>query len=181
MYGLINKGIEDLVIDNFGKEKWLLIQKEAGLEDLEFVSMQSYSDDLTYRLIAAASRVLSLKEEEILETFGEYWITFTAREGYGNLLDMAGNSLHDFLNNLDQLHSVVGHLLPKLTPPSFKCTDVTPNSLRLHHYTSRSNLHHMVTGLIKGLGKKFNLNCSVQLEQSKDNGADHNVFYIQWS
>jgi hypothetical protein len=181
MYGLVNKAVYQLVVSNYGRENWEKIRNKAGLHDDDFISMESYPDELTYRLVQASSDVLALTPEQVLEAFGEYWITYTAKEGYGNLLDMAGTSLTEFLNNLDQLHSCVGHVMPRLNPPSFHCSDVQNNSLKLHHYSSRRGLEHMVIGLIKGLGKKFNSVCSITLEQSTSQGADHNVFFIQWS
>jgi hypothetical protein len=181
MYGLVNKAIEELVIHKFGKESWESIRSKAGFHDVSFVSMQSYPDDVTYKLVGAASSVLQLQPEEILQAFGEYWVTYTASEGYGTLLDMAGNDLGQFLQNLDQLHSCVGHVMPNLKPPSFKCTDILNNSLVLHHYSSRAGLEHMIIGLIKGLGKRFNTTCSVELLETTSQGADHNVFKINWS
>ena len=31
MYGIVNKSIEDLVVTNFGKEKWDIIHKKSGV------------------------------------------------------------------------------------------------------------------------------------------------------
>jgi hypothetical protein len=180
MYGLVNKAIYQLVMHKHGAEKWHLIRAKAGFPDEEFLSMENYPDETTYNLIRAASEVLKLSPEEVLEAFGEYWITYTAEEGYGSLLEMAGDTFVDFVRNLDQLHSCVGNIMPKLTPPSFQCTDVTPHSLLLHHYSGRRGLEHMVIGLLRGLAKRFNTPCRVTLQQSTSTNADHNVFLVEW-
>jgi hypothetical protein len=180
MYGMVNKGVADLVINRYGEEKWKEILDKAKVETEAFISMESYPDEVTYSLIGATSEVLKISTKEVLELFGEYWISFTAQEGYGHLMDMAGANLTDFLKNLDRLHSSVGHIMPKLNPPSFKCTDIKPDSLKLHHYSDRPGLEDMVTGLIKGLGKRFKTKCEVTLLESKTAGSDHNVFLVEW-
>jgi hypothetical protein len=181
MYGMVNKGVADLVINRFGEATWREILVKADIETEAFISMESYPDEVTYNLVGAASDVLGIPTKEVLELFGEYWISYTAQEGYGPLMEMAGNNLTDFLKNLDRLHSSVGHIMPKLNPPSFKCTDITDHSLKLHHYSDRHGLEDMVIGLIKGLGKKFKTQCHVTLTESKSAGSDHNVFLIEWN
>jgi hypothetical protein len=38
MYGIINKAIEELVISNFGKDKWEIILAKSGIEHSFFIS-----------------------------------------------------------------------------------------------------------------------------------------------
>lgn len=180
MYGLVNKAVEDLVKSNFGEETWEKIKTKAQVKDASFVSMQSYGDHVTYNLVGAATEVLALSAEQVLEAFGEYWVLFTAKEGYGNMLDAAGNNLVDFLQNLDALHVRVGNVMPELKPPSFECTDITSNSLQLHYFSDREGLTAMVVGLVKGLGKRFNTPCEVQVLGSKSTGEDHDIFEVKW-
>src|SRR4051812_23438684 len=151
MYGMVNKGVAELVINRYSEAKWIEILAKANIENEAFVSMESYPDEVTYSLIGATSEDLQIPAKEVLELFGEYWISYTAQEGYGPLMEMAGSNLLDFLRNLDRLHSSVGHIMPQLKPPSFRCTDIKDNSLKLHHYSDRPGLEDMVIGLIKGL------------------------------
>jgi hypothetical protein len=181
MYGLVNKAVRQLIQSNYGKATWDQIRAEAGYQEEDFINMEGYPDELTFQLVAASSRVLGLNSEQILEAFGEYWIIYTAQEGYGDLLKMGGDSLYDFLKNLDQLHSCVGQIMPALHPPSFQCTEVKSNALKLHHFSHRKGLEYMVVGLIKGLGKRYNKECVVTILEATSSGADHNVFYIEWS
>jgi hypothetical protein len=180
MYGLVNKAIAELVISRYGQNQWQMILDDADINDDSFIGMESYPDESTYALVRSASKILNLPQESVLEAFGEYWIQYTATEGYGNLLDMAGNTLLEFLTNLDQLHSCVGHIMPKLTPPSFRCTDIKPHSLILHHYTQRPGMEYMVVGLLRGLGKRFNTECTVSIRQSFSKGGSHNVYFVEW-
>lgn len=42
MYGIVNKSIEDLVVTNFGKEKWDIIHKKSGVNIDFFLSNEVF-------------------------------------------------------------------------------------------------------------------------------------------
>ena len=178
MYGLANKGFEDLVRSRFGEDTWETIKRNAGVDIDVFVSMDAYPDDVTYKLVGAASEVLGMSVEEVLKAFGEHWVLYTGKEGYGEMLKMAGNTLPTFLQNVDNLHTRVGHLFPGMTPPSFRCTDIRENSLRLHYYSARQGLAPMVIGLVNGLAVMFKTEIDITQTSSRSQGADHDEFLI---
>ena len=178
MYGLVNKAIQDLVITQFGKEKWDEIKLKANIEELSFICMNPYPDKITYDLVGAASEVLGLSPDKILEAFGEYWTIYTAREGYGEMFNLAGDNFVEFVQNLDNLHARVLLSFPKLKPPSFCCSDITEESLRLHYYSDRAGLTPMIIGLLKGLGKLFDTEVNISLDKTRTNGHDHDEFMI---
>ena len=74
MYGMVNKAVEDMVCLHHGEAVWEQIKSEAGVDVDVFMSNESYSDDITYLLVAAASKVLKMPVEQILIGFGEHWI-----------------------------------------------------------------------------------------------------------
>ena len=121
----------------FGQDKWEAIKEKAGISVDAFLSMKSYPGDITYSLVGAASEILDLTPAQVLEAFGEYWTPYTAKEGYGELLSMSGSSFVEFLQNPDGLHARVGLSFPELKPPSFRCSDLTENSVRLHYESDR--------------------------------------------
>lgn len=180
MYGLVNQAIEDMVLSQFGEATWAKIKQKAQVVTPAFENMHSYPDALTYDLVNAAHLVLGISPEQILELFGEYWVLYTAEKGYGDMLTMAGSDLPSFLQNLDSLHSIVGSMMPHLQPPSFQCTDITSHSLTLHYYSKRQGLAPMVIGLIRGLGKRFDMPCSAVHLRSETNNNVHEVFEVKW-
>jgi hypothetical protein len=178
MYGLVNKALEDLVCTRFGADAWETIKQRAGVEVDVFLSMEAYPDDITYKLVGAASEILQLSPEEMLHTFGEYWVLYTAREGYGAMLQMAGETLPVFLQNLNDLHTRVGLIFPSLRPPSFRCTDIQEDSLRLHYYSTRTGLAPLVIGLVHGLAIMFKTEIQMTQTASRGQGADHDEFLV---
>lgn len=182
MYGLVNKAIQDLVTEKFGEDKWIEIKKLSGFEDDFFIGLQSYPDSLTYSLVKNASKVLGADASVVMETFGEYWILYTANEGYGEMMNLAGDNLVDFLNNLDMLHNRVNNIMPNLVAPQFSTRNETEKSIELEYRSQREGLSPMVIGLLKGLGKKFNAQNYLvnQIEKKQDNN-DCDVFKIEWN
>jgi Haem-NO-binding len=181
MYGMVNKAVEDLVVKNFGAEKWVAIKEKAGADVDVFLSNEGYPDKLTYDLVGAASEVLGIPARDILIAFGEHWILHTARDGYGSMMEANGRSLPEFLQNLPSFHTRVAMIFPDLQPPRFSCSDVTENSLMLHYHSHRPGLSDFVVGLLQGLGKMFNTPAVVEITERKDDGADHDVFLVRWS
>ncbi|MEH2303947.1 heme NO-binding domain-containing protein [Nostoc sp.] len=178
MYGLVNKAIQDMVCSRFGEETWKQIKHKAEVDVDVFLSMEGYPDDITHKLVKAASVVLSLSPKQIMQAFGEFWVQYTAQEGYGEMMDMSGDTLPEFLENLDNLHARVGVSFPKLQPPSFECTDMEENSLSLHYRSDREGLTPMVIGLIQGLGTRFDTEVHITQTQNRDEGAEHDEFLV---
>ena len=178
MYGLVNQAVEDLIRAEHGEATWQAIKGRAGVDAPAFISMSPYPDAVTYRLVGAASEVLAVPVPALLEAFGEYWILYTARKGYGHLLTLAGTSFPEFVQQLDQLHAHVALSFTELRPPTFWCTEVGERSLRLHYRSSREGLAPMVIGLLRGLGTMFDTAVTVTHVASPGQGADHDEFQI---
>lgn len=180
MYGIVNKSIQDLVIANFGIEKWEIIREKSGIDVDFFISNEAYDDDITFKLALAVSEEMNMSINEVLVTFGEWWIIKTTKEKYSDLMESGGSNLKEFILNLPMFHNRVTLIYPKLSPPEFKVTDVTNSSLNLHYISSRIGFQEFVRGLIQGLAKRFDTKVVIELIQSRNNGSDHEIFKIIW-
>jgi hypothetical protein len=132
-------------------------------------------------LVAAASEILSIPSDTLLEAFGEYWILYTAERGYGEMLNLAEDSLPAFLKNLNMLHGRVSNLMPEIAPPQFECINEQGNSIDLIYRSHRIGMVPMLLGLIKGLGKRFGK--EVVIQQVDDNTSESSavIFHLTWS
>ncbi len=83
MYGLVNRAIQELLCDQFGPDTWEQIKRKAGIDTEVFVRMDLDPDEITYRLVGAASQVLDIPQTDILKKFGSFWTEFTGLAGYG--------------------------------------------------------------------------------------------------
>jgi hypothetical protein len=180
MYGLVNQGVQDLVVQLGGEMLWAAIKQRAGVEFETFVGMDVYPDEITGRLVLAVSEALEITPAEVLRAFGKHWILYTGRKGYGAVFETMGRTLPEFLGNLDAMHARLSLSMPHLEPPSFVCEQTGPNQLRLEYYSHRRGLAPMVVGLIDGLGEVFGLEVRTKQILSTDDGADHDEFTIDY-
>jgi hypothetical protein len=180
MYGIVNQAIEDLVKANFGDVKWDKVKERSGVDLDFFISNEPYDDEITFKLAIAASEELYIPIEDVLHAFGEWWVLKTGKEKYGGLMEAGGNDLKEFLINLPVFHNRIMLIYPKLTPPEFKVSNLENNSIHVHYFSKRKGLEEFVKGLLSGLGKMYNTPVIVDQIESRRNGADHDVFKVNW-
>lgn len=181
MYGIVNRAVEELIIERFGLDKWEEIKLKAGFNSEGFMTLKPYPDELTFKLVGAASEILNVPADKLLEAFGEYWILYTAEKGYGEMLNLAGDSFPAFLKNLNMLHGRVSNLMPELAPPQFECRNEKQNSIELLYRSHRNGMIPMLYGLIKGLAKRFDNEVVIEeIESSVDENTTV-TFLLIWS
>jgi hypothetical protein len=162
MYGMVNQAVKGLVITKFGDEAWAKICEKAKVSTEDFVFMQYYPDEMTYGLVAAASEELALPAETILREFGKYWVLYTAKEGYGPLMDLFGSDFQSCLKNLNNLHARMGMSMPHLQPPRFAFAQEDQSTYIVSYFSKRAGLSAMVIGLLEGLAAKYGIRAEVQ-------------------
>ncbi len=172
MYGMVNRAISEFIKHKYGADTWERVASKASVRD-EYVSMEQYPDSHSVDLVVALSETTTLSPAQLLTEIGEYWIEFAYNSEYGDLMDMAGDTLPEVLSNLDEMHTRVGESFADLTPPSFWISDVTEDSLILHYASEREGLAPMVVGLVRGLANLLNTECSViQVGFRADTGGE---------
>lgn len=181
MYGIVNQAIQGLVTENFGIEKWNQIKEVLDLKIDYFLSDQPYDDDITFNLVGAASEVLNIPANSILEAFGKYWVLKTGMEKYGDLMKAGGKDFKEFIHNLPQFHSRIMLIYPKLSPPEFMVENQDEKTIILHYYSSREGLTYFVIGLIQGIAEMFDSTCEIKLISSEKTDGWHDKFAIQHS
>lgn len=159
-------------------------RNEAGIEmDGNFLIRHIYPDQLTFRLVAAAEKILGLELPVILELFGGYFYDFCIESGYEPLLRVLGSTPIAFLENLDALHDHLASVYPGMRAPSFHCTKLDHKSTILHYYSERDGFEPIVIGIVNELFRKLlKRDISVTLRSLKQpdvSGRDHSQFLIE--
>ena len=152
-----------MVVSQHGEETWNEIRARAGVVEPQFIGMDPYDDSITYKLVEAASSVLEIPAGDLLEAFGEYWTLYTADEGYGELLSMAGETFEEALYNLDEMHARLALSMPELEPPTFHLAAAEDGKLELTYFSRREGLTPMVCGLIQGLASRFSVKVEIEV------------------
>ena len=68
---------------------------------------------------------------------------------------------------------------PELRPPVIEVRDVTDTTLRVVYRSSREGLAPMVVGLVRGLGKKFDVDVEVAHDVARAD-AGHDEFLVRY-
>lgn len=179
MYGIVNQSIHELVLAEFGEEKWKEIIFISGVNEPFFISDESYDDDLSFELIAACSAVLKINAHDFMERFGEFWILETAQKKYGPLLRSTGSNFMDFMMKLPNFHNRILLVYPKLTPPEFTVKKLTELELELNYYSFRSGLTPFMLGSIKGLAKIYGVQIHIKQINNLNSELKHETFNIK--
>lgn len=124
---------------------------------------QVYSENVIPSLVEAAAEELGEDRDNVMTMFGEYFAENIGRYGYARLLRVLGRDMRDFFNGLVDLHEYLRFSYPHMSPPSFFCSDETPEGLYLHYITKRKGFLHYVTGQIKMIGKIYGKELEIEL------------------
>jgi hypothetical protein len=180
MYGLVNEGIRQLVVQLAGEETWESICHKVGVEPEGFEPLCPYNDLVTYKLVQTAAETLELSQEEFLTQYGYYWITYTAEGGYGDLMRLFGADLRTCLTNLNRMHAHMGAMMPDLSPPRFTVDNLEGDEILVHYHSHRAGLAPMVMGLLQGLANRYGDTISIQHTQ-KGERSDHDEFLVRFT
>jgi hypothetical protein len=155
-----------MVISDFGDAAWKNIRESSAMDDTAFLSMQACDDSITFELVAAVSKALSMDVNSCLIAFGKHWVTNTAKKSYGNFLAAYGDQLWDFLENLDHMHDRIGTTFPGFSPPSFSLEKLEERGYELTYRSGRAGLESFVLGLMEGLSLEFSTPITVSIVEN---------------
>ena len=87
--------------------------------------------------------------------------------------------MRSFLANLDDMHGRVESIFPQMKLPRFRVDDLEGNALRVHYGSDRDGLAPMVTGLLRGLAKRFGQQVAVRHMIARGPTAREDVFVVE--
>jgi hypothetical protein len=181
MYGMVNRALKALLCEQFGEASWQEIRAKAGVEEDDFASMKAYDDSITYELAGAASEVLDTPIEDLLRTFGNYWVKFAGESSYAIVLDQAGDTVGEILAGLDEMHTRLSLAFPELRAPSFQVVSDDGDTIMLRYESFRPALVPFVCGLIEGLATRLEVEVDVRLVEPKSEDSPSDLLSIKVS
>lgn len=179
MYGLINKALKDMIVEQFGEAQWQSVFEASGIPQDSFLTMRSYDDQLTYALVGAASDKLGAPVDACLEMFGEYWVKEIAAKAYASLMDATGQDMVGFLANINGLHDRITGTFLNYVPPEFQIESLGEDRHRIHYISQREGLTSFVVGLLRGLAERYQ--CELEIKSQESVGVEqgeHTVFEV---
>lgn len=155
MYGMVHTAARSMVVETMGDAAWQHILEQADMDGEYFISGQNYSDDVTFALIEAVTRISGVETADLLRSFGRYWIGYAANSPYGTMFRIGGEDLDTFLKNLNRMHASVHTTMPESRMPSFELLRNENGRMDVLYTSDRTGLFPFVEGLLKGLMDHF--------------------------
>jgi hypothetical protein len=154
MKGIVNKGIQELVVERFGSETWEEVKTLAGCDEPFFAISNNYPDQTTVDLVEAASCVSKIPVETLMIEYGKFIVPNTLKEQYSAYFQLAGQSPREFLLNMNRVHEHATRSILNSVPPRFEYEELSDGRL-LMKYKSERRLCAVLRGLILGVGDLF--------------------------
>jgi hypothetical protein len=158
-----------------GPSQWAELERKLGLGAADYITARVYDDELTIGICRACADALGQDFSDFLFEFGAYWIHFAASGPYRGVMQSTGESLPEFLMNLDRMHNTVRLAMPEARTPLFELLDSHGDSLLVEYSSPREGLEPLVAGLLSGLLGFFGEQGSV----TRLDGDNGRLFRIQ--
>lgn len=177
MKGIINKGLQELVVEKFGAEIWEQVKSLADCDEPFFAISNDYPDQTTINLIEAASNVSKLPVQTLMIEYGKFLVPNTLKEQYPTYFQLAGKSPREFLLNMDRVHEHATRSILNSAPPRFEYEQL-PDGRLLMKYKSERRLCAVLHGLILGVGVLFGQEVGVRETACISNGDTQCIMEI---
>lgn len=164
MYGIIHKAVRSYVLKTAGPKVWDQIVDRCDLGDEHTLSSVYFDDSVTVEMVVASASILGVSVDKAFELVGEYWTEFAIETGYKSLFDMAGDSLPEFLSNLDRMHSSLKISLTQAVMPSFNLTHADDDGFEVIYRSQREGLETFVVGLLRGVAAYYGETLDISYE-----------------
>ncbi len=157
MKGTIVKCLQELVIQNYGKEIWGQILAKNGMNrNKMFMPFEDVDDSKILELVGGTCTVLGITLQQAADAFGDHWVNAYAPKLYPHLFKNHKNA-REFLLNMDNVHVMMTRRIENARPPRFDYEFLDSNVLVMYYYSDRGLIDFFV-GLLKGVGKYFHEN-----------------------
>ena len=164
MYGIVNKAIKGLIIDEFGKSTWTKVKEEANLDVEVFQSTQDYDDGITYDLVNVSSRILNIPKEELFFKYGKYWIVKVATEKYGSIINASAHDFEHFISDIPNFHTRLLLLYPDIEAPEIEVI-MGDKKILFEYHSDRIDFSSFILGALHGIGELFKKGLTVNLTE----------------
>ncbi|MGI1662723.1 heme NO-binding domain-containing protein [Palleronia sp. KMU-117] len=155
MYGLVNRALQRFLCDTYGAGAWHDIARATGLRLDDFEPLLTYPEELTMKILAAASERLRQSTDDLLEDLGTYLVSHPTYEASRRLLRFGGGSFVDFVHSLDDLPDRARLALPDLVFPRLAVEARSARGFLLTVGPGMQGFSHVLTGVLRGMADDY--------------------------
>lgn len=168
MYGLIFENFSGYLKVKYGEEAWDNVRRLANIDTPTFSIHNVYPEQLLGKISKKAFTTLGCQPDEFFEGMGYFFVEFTGKFGYGDVLALLGRELRDFLNGLDNLHEYLKFSYPRLRAPSYFVDNETESGLMLHYRSKRRGFTSYTVGQLKAVAETYyKIDLAIEVKDSE--------------
>lgn len=171
MHGLVNKALQDFLLETYGREIWDAIRRDAGLEFDRFEPMMQYDSILTQRVLHAVSFRLARTSESFLEDVGTWLVTRSDHDAIRRLLRFGGQDFFDFLCSLDELPGRLKLAIPHFDVPLFHLAFDGASKATVLLTWPEVNLTPIVVGALRAMADDYGALVLLEAQDSERLGS----------
>ncbi|WP_440770535.1 heme NO-binding domain-containing protein [Natronorubrum sp. DTA28] len=177
MHGIILKTLQAFVVDTYGEDAWLTIQREADIEEKVYVPVTVYPDGDVYEIVRTAGELTDQSPRTILSQYGK-WVVPALLETYDLHIDDEWDGL-ELIANIQQFHtSLRTRDMTTLTTPRIRSERVSDHHVRIT-YDSDRKLCDVARGAIQGVAAQFDEELVAEEQTCMHEGDDACRFDIR--
>jgi hypothetical protein len=161
MKGVIAIALKEMVVNNFGDDKWREILNGAGIEkEPVILPFTDVDDGIVMNILQSTCRALNLTVSQAGDAFGNYWVNTYASKHYSGYFT-SSKSAREFLLNMDKVHTAMTNNMKGAKPPRFMYDWENDKTLNMK-YISERGLIDILIGLVKGVATYYKENLDVE-------------------
>lgn len=154
MKGTIVRCLEELVVTQFGQDKWEQCLQDVGLKaSTVFLPMSDIPDEQVAELTQAVCNTLGITLSQAADAFGDYWVNVYCQKMYPMYFERKATS-RDFLLDMDNVHVQMTRAMERARPPRFDYEWKNDKTLVMH-YKSHRDMADFLVGLARGVAKYY--------------------------
>jgi predicted hydrocarbon binding protein len=177
MHGIILKTLQAFVVDTYGEDAWLSVQREADIDEKVYVPVTVYPDRDVYEIARTAGELTDQSPRTILTQYGR-WVVPSLLETYDLHIDDEWDGL-ELIANIQQFHtSLRTRDMTTLTTPRIRSERVDEDRVRIT-YDSDRKLCDVARGAIRGVADRFGEELVAEEETCMHEGDDACRFDIR--
>lgn len=180
MYGMINKALQEMVINSYGACTWEAVKKKAQIDIDTFFNGEMYDDAITHRLVDALSVIVSIGAAQVYYNIGEWYVVQTIGKKYAGMVLAGGKTLKDFFVNLPALYASIKRLYFPNTSSAISISDVQENSALICYHGPLPEFEEIVRGGLSGFCILFKAQPKVTIIENKSEGNTHIIYKVCW-
>lgn len=179
MHGLINRSIQNYMIDNHGVEAWRTVAARVRLSPPEFEAMLSYPDAVTAAVLDAMADYLHRPRTDVMEDVGAYLVSHPKTEAVRRLLRFGGVNFEDFLHSLDDLPDRARMAVAELHIPAIELHPHAEGRYSLVCHSPMEGFGHLMMGVLRVMADDYGALALLELESCERNYETVRIQLIQ--